>query len=257
MNPTLAEFQRQFVQALQDDGGAAADPAWVRQGGFAVYRNTGRLACRDALHANYPVVARLVGADWFNAAAEHYLRDHPPADSRLLLYGERFPDFLEPLARAHDLPYLVEVARLDRAWTEAHAAADASPWQADQLAALPPEALPTLVLRPHPAARWHWSAQVPAYTLWSRHRADDEPSWVDLIWQGEGTLLTRAWGVVRWEPLSRAGCAFLQACADGLPLPRALQTLDALETQVDRGALLGRLLQQGAFQPPSDERTPA
>ncbi|MEZ5641119.1 MAG: putative DNA-binding domain-containing protein [Burkholderiaceae bacterium] len=51
---TLAAFQRDFVQALfgADGLGAATHP------GFAVYRNTVRGGCIDALEANYPVVDR-------------------------------------------------------------------------------------------------------------------------------------------------------------------------------------------------------
>ena len=47
-------------------------------------------------------------------------------------------------------------ARLDRLWTEAHAAADADALDPAVLALHTPEELARLVLTPHPATRWAW-----------------------------------------------------------------------------------------------------
>ena len=93
---TLAAFQRDFVQALfgADGLGAATHP------GFAVYRNTVRGGCIDALEANYPVVAALVGRDWFRAAAAEYAQQRLPTDVRLMMYGEDFAPLVGPGASA-------------------------------------------------------------------------------------------------------------------------------------------------------------
>ncbi|HPR44821.1 MAG TPA: DNA-binding domain-containing protein, partial [Ottowia sp.] len=103
---TLAAFQRDFVQALfgADGLGAATHP------GFAVYRNTVRGGCIDALEANYPVVTALVGRDWFRASAAEYAHQCPPTDVRLMMYGEDFGNFLAGLDSAAELPYLPAVA---------------------------------------------------------------------------------------------------------------------------------------------------
>ncbi len=66
-------FQQSFAQALLHPG--AADPAAVamaavlQQPAFSVYRNTVLKGCIDALEANYPTVARLVGSEWFRSVA--------------------------------------------------------------------------------------------------------------------------------------------------------------------------------------------
>ena len=53
--------------------------------------------------------------------------------------------------------------------------------------------------------------------------------------------------VVAWQPLDAAGCAFLDACAAGLPLQQAADQALATDPCADLGALLRSLLQAGAL----------
>ena len=45
--------------------------------GIAVYRNTSIKGRIDALEANYPTVSRLVGTEWFRAAAREFVEAEP------------------------------------------------------------------------------------------------------------------------------------------------------------------------------------
>lgn len=265
MNPaldtSLGAYQDAFAQLLREDPAQATDAqsipphavlaALARQRGFAVYRNTVMKGCVDALAANYPAVHRLVGEEWFRAAAALYARAQPPAQPALLYYGEGFADFLAGFEPAAGYPYLPAVARLDRLWTEAHAARDsAAATAADmaRLSLLPPEELAGSVLSPHPAARWRWFDDLPAYTIWrrSREEAGEED---DIEWLPEGALLTRAHGAVSWRAASRAGCAFLDACAAGHAVAHAAQAALACDARTDLASLIGGLLAAGAFAP--------
>ncbi len=221
----LARFQDRLVRTLLDPE-LPAPPA------FAVYRNTVMKGCIDALQANYPAVARLVGEEWFRAAAAVYARANPPRVPMLTEYGEGFARFLETFPPAAELPYLPAVARLDRFWTEAHIAPDEPPLRR----------LNGRRLRPHAAARWAWFA-FPAYTIWSRNR--DEPGDCDdIVWRAEGALVTRPRDAVQWIELDAAECRFLDASARDDELPDAFP-------------FLARLLQAGAFadQPLTWEKT--
>lgn len=244
----LARFQDAFAHALLAPGATPAPEAvaLTAQPAFAVYRNTVMKGCIDALQANYPAVARLVGEEWFRAAAAIYVREAPPADPTLLRYGANFADFLARFEPAADLPYLPGVARLDRLWTEAHAAANEDAVDPAAVARLAPEALAGTVLHPHPAARWAWFADAPIYTIWSRNRADGAPA-ADLDWRPEGALIVRPHDAVEWIALDAAGCAFLDACAAGGTL--ALAARAALEVQgtADLARLMSNLLEAGAF----------
>jgi len=249
MNTAARGFERDFVAALF----AGTAPAGLAgQPGFAVYRNTVHKSCIDTLEANFPAVVRLVGRDWFRAAAARHVRAHPPRDPCLLRYGEGFDDTLARLAPG-DLPYLPGVAALDRLWSAAHIAADAPVLPPDALSGRPPRTLPALCLCPHPAARWRWFEGLPIHSIWSANRSGDAVALAALAaldaraWAGEGTLLVRPGAQVRWQPLDAAGCALLDACARGDALGDAAAAVLHAHAGVDLAALLARLLRAGAF----------
>ena len=243
-------FQCAFAGALLDPGAARAGPLaeLVAQPAFAVYRNTVMKGCVDALEANFPAVARLVGERWFRAAALDYATWQPPDDARLLSYGRSFPEYLALGETARELPYLPGVARLDRYWIEAHIAADADT-DAAFLATLAPGELASVPVAPHPAARWQWFDTLPIYTLWSRNRiAGDDAHPRDIEWQGEGALLTRPHDQVIWRAAGQAECVFLDACAAaGATLADAAAATIAFQSDADLAALLAGLLRAGAL----------
>ena len=174
------------------------------------------------------------------------MREALPADPTLLRYGASFPGFLARFEPAAELPYLPGVARLDRYWTEAHAAPDAAALDASAVARLAPAALAETVLHPHPAARWAWFADGPIYTIWSRNRADSVPA-ADLDWRPEGALLVRPRDTVEWIALDAAGCAFLDACAAGGTLAGAARAALEAQGNADLARLMSNLLEAGAF----------
>ncbi|MDI3380710.1 DNA-binding domain-containing protein [Xenophilus aerolatus] len=243
-------FEQAFVGALfADEAHGAHASGWAAQPGFAVYRNTVHKGCIDALEANFPAVARLVGRDWLRAAAARHLAEHPPRDPCLLHYGEGFAETLAELA-GDDLPYLAGVATIDRLWTASHTAADAPVLPHDALAALPPEALAALPLTPHPATRWHASEALPLHSIWSANRSGEAAALAALAtleWAGEGTLLTRPVAEVIWQPLPVGGCVFLDACARGERLDAAAAAALDARPDTDLAALLAQLLQAGTF----------
>jgi hypothetical protein len=248
LSDSLGAFQDAFVHALMRPAEAPLleVAALTAQPGFAVYRNTVMKGCIDALHANFPAVAQLVGDEWFRAAAAVYIRGSPPANPTLLHYGKTFPEFLARFEPAADLPYLADVARLDCYWNEAHAARDECVLAPGAIAGLPPAALAALALRPHAAARWAWFPRTPAYTIWSRNRTQealDEP----LDWTPEGALLVRPGDAVRWIACDRPSCAFLDACAAGGTLAVAADAALAVDASADLARVMFTLLGAGAF----------
>lgn len=244
----LARFQDAFAHALLEP---LADPAstvavLASQPGFAVYRNTVMKGCVDALQANFPAVARIVGEEWFRAAAAIYVRESLPADPALLGYGASFGEFLARFEPAAELSYLPGVARLDRLWTEAHTAPDEAAVDPADIARLAPAALARAVLHPHAAARWAWFEDAPIYTIWSRNRTAAVPA-PELDWRAEGALLVRPRDTVEWIPLNAAGAAFLDACAAGMPVPRAASAALEARDDADLTQLMCTLLAAGAL----------
>lgn len=251
---TLWQFQDDFACALVDpDGDASLPPAvaaLVRQPGFAVYRNTTIKGCVDALQANYPAVARIVGEEWFRAAAAVYVRADLPDEPTLLRYGAGFERFLAGFEPARELPYLPGVARLDRWWMEAHAARDEEALGVDDLGRVLAGERGVQVLRPHAAARWAWFDAQPIYTIWLRNRAAGPYDESEFAWQGEGALIVRPRDEVRWIGVGAAECAFLDACAAGKPLGDALASARTAVPGLDDDALLRTLAEAGALARP-------
>ncbi len=189
---------------------------------------------------------RLVGEEWFRAAAAIYVREALPADPTLLSYGSSFADFLARFEPAAEIPYLPSVARLDRLWNQAHAAADEKALDPAAVARLATEELADVILHPHVAARWAWFEEAPIYTIWTRNRADRAPG-DDIDWRFEGALLVRPRDTVEWFALDAAGSAFLDACAAGATLAEAAQAALEVRGNADLAHLMSMLLEAGAF----------
>ena len=250
MTAALARYQDDFVSALfaqhPADAAASSVEALCLQPGFKVYRNTILKACVDALRANFPTVEQLVGGRWFGDAAALFVRGNPPDSVSMVEYGAAFADFLAAFEPARELPYLSGIARLDRCWIESHIAADAEPVEPTLLARLAPDTLGAAVLRPHPAARWIWFDAHPIYTIWHSNRTQVQLEG-ELPWVAQGALLSRPFAAVQWREIGRGHCAFLDACAQDLPLASAAQQALETEPHLDLAAALAALLDAGAL----------
>jgi hypothetical protein len=237
----LARFQDDFAEALYDERAfAPADHA-----AFAIYRNTAMRACLDALEANYPAVVCLVGRDWFRAAAAIHVSQSPPRDGRLFAYGADFPDFIEHFPPASGMPYLTDVARLDRRWGESLVAADAGVLDAASMATLGPDGLAALRLRVHPATRT-FAAASPAVTIWQASRAGVAVG-ADLAWQAECAIVTRCHHEVGVVPVDASVLRFLEAIAEGVSLADAALSTVAIHPDARIDLILASLLNAGAF----------
>ncbi|GAA0868841.1 hypothetical protein GCM10009116_07360 [Brevundimonas basaltis] len=244
----MTAFHHAFSQALEghfDDLWPHLDPDDRTLGAIAVYRNTAIKARIDALEANFPTVSRLVGDDWFRAAAREFVEDNPGDDPALAGFGEGFPAWLAAFEPALGLPYLSPMARLDRAWTEAHVAPDADPLTPARAAAAG-LALTAAPARLHPSARLFWFDWT-APSLWLAHREPE--GFEDLPWRpdAEGLLIHRPGAEVIARRLSRAEWAFLDAARDGRPFGAAALSARAAQPAVDASAVFAGLLAAGAF----------
>lgn len=245
----MTVFHAAFADAL-DGRPQALWPELVdgdQAAALAVYRNTAVKARIDALQANYPTIAELTGDEWFRAAAGAFADETPGRDPAMVAYGEGFPAWLERFAPARGLPFLAPVARLDRAWTEAHLAADAVPLTAAQ-AARPGLALAGVVLALHPSLslfRFDWSAP----SLWLAHRYPDLGGSLEWRPAAEGLIVWRPELEVRARRINPSEYAFLQACRLGRPPAVAAAAAQGAAPRVDTSSLFADLIHAGVFAP--------
>jgi len=216
------------------------DPALNRA--LTVHRNTAHKAAQDALAANYPVVAALVGDEAFAACAHDFVEDYPPGDPRLCLYSAGFADYLANWPAFADFSYLPSVARLERLVIEALFAADADPLDPARLAGdLDPAA--ALVL--HPATRIA-SFDCPAVSIWLAHQ-DMPATGLDAIeWRHETAIVTRPGLTIQMRAVDDATHAFASAPT----LADAAAAAHALGGNV--ADIFAALLADGAFAQPAD-----
>ena len=246
----LAERQRDFAAALLD----AARPmpqGLVDPNGepgpkrFAVYRNNVVVGLTETLKDAFPAVHRIVGPEFFQGMARAYVLIEPPRSPILLDYGAGFPDFIGEFEPAAGLPYLADVARIERAWAEAYHAPEASPIDPAVLATVPPERLPQIHLHLHPSIRLVWS-QFPALTIWQMNVGDGVPAPVDLAAGAEDALVIRPQADVEVRLISRGSFNFIQALAGGASVLAATRVALAADCRFELTANLRDLIQVGA-----------
>jgi hypothetical protein len=245
--PTLAAWQAAFAAALRADE-SDARPAFLKGEAarrFRVYRNNVYHGLPQALAAAYPVVRRLVGDDFFFAAARAFVVAEPPRERSLALFGAGFPAFLDAFPPAASLPYLADVARLERAWLEAMHAADAGPLAPAALAGREAE-LTGARFAPHPALRLVASPQ-PIVALWRANQGDAAPAPRRIEALAEMALVTRPHLAVEVHALTPAQAAFAGALAAGADLAAADTGARAIDAGFDPAAAFRLLLVAGAF----------
>jgi hypothetical protein len=180
---SLAELQRSFAAALLDPAlptpaglvGPDGNPSSRR---FAVYRNNVIVGLTQTLKDAYPAVHRIVGSEFFLALARAYVVGDLPRSPMLFDYGAGFPDFIGKFEPASVLPYLADVARIERAWTEAYHAAEAPPIGLSAFVEIAPDRIPAITLVLHPSVRIVRS-WFPALTIWQMNVDGGIPGPVD------------------------------------------------------------------------------
>lgn len=213
---------------------------------FAVYRNNVVVGLVQALQAAYPAVHRLVGDEFFRAMATYFVRRDPPASPILLQYGESFPDFLAIFQPVSKLPYLPDVARLERARLMAFHAAEAAPLAPEKLGRLAPNDFARQVLHLHPSVHV-LTSRYPSRTIWQANLAAAAPPPIDLTAAGEDTLILRPGAEVLALSLPPGGAAFIQAVQSGQTVMAATLEGIAVTARFEMAAILGLLLGRGAI----------
>ncbi|ASL47720.1 hypothetical protein bAD24_III10015 [Burkholderia sp. AD24] len=213
----LCGRQRHFAAALLDPDrpvppglvGPDREPSEKR---FNVYRNNVVVGLVETLRAAYPAVCRLVGDDFFAAMARVYVALEPPRSPIMLDYGETFAAFIERFEPANSVPYLADIARIERAWVEAYHATEALPIGPARLATIDSQSLPQVVLALHPSVRVVRSS-FPAVRIWQMNIDGGEPTEIDLFSGGENALVVRPLAEVEVRHVPASAATFIQRVA--------------------------------------------
>jgi hypothetical protein len=244
--PDLAQLQSQLAHALNREAAPrsllqlfAGDGGDVERR-LAVYRGNLLATCTQALAAAYPVIAKVVGTQFFEAMARVYRAHAPSASGDLNEYGMQLPEFLEGFAPASELPYLRDLARLEWAVHRAHYGADADAFDVSRLASVPDSEQPALRLKLNPLCRL-LESPYPLARIWEIHQKDYD---AELSVRFDGgpfyALVCRPRYRVQAAGIGAGEHRFLAATAAGATLSEALDAA----VGADAGFALGEPLRR-------------
>jgi hypothetical protein len=243
----LADLQQRFAGTVRGLPGAEvpdiADTDIAATRRLAIYRNHHRISLADALAANFPTVAALLGATVFEGAATDFIAAMPPMDPRVSTYGAGFAGFLDAERRLQAVPYIADVARLDWAMNKAERAEDVAVFGAADLERAISRGLADLRLTAHPSLALLRSVY-PLLKIRALARSAGDAVSLD-----DGGVLLMVWrrgDVVDVAELDAAAYQFVTAMSVGEPLSVAARDL-AAEQLSD---LLARYVMTGAFAAP-------
>jgi hypothetical protein len=208
---------------------------------FNVYRNNVVAGLVATLRDAYPAVACIVGDEFFAAMARVYVAETPPTSPIMLDYGAGFPDFIGTFEPGECLPYLQDIARIERAWIEAYHAVEAEPLASAVFTRIASDDLPNLRLALHPSLRLVGS-RFPSLTIWRMNIKGGEPERVDLDAGGDDILVIRPNAEVEMRSLPVGGAEFIQALGEGLSVIEATKSAMAADYRFDLSANLSGLI---------------
>jgi hypothetical protein len=229
--PSLLEMQQTMRRTLLDEADGAALPHVVAAGldpaqRLNIYRNTILGTLTRALRLSYPTVQRLVGADFFEGAAQIFARSHAPHCADLNAYGGEFGEFLRGFEPAASIVYLADVARLEWAVNQALHAADVPALDVSRLAALASSDHDPVRFTPHPCVSLLRSPY-PVDAIWRAvlQRDDAAMAVIDLE-EGEVHLLVQRVGDgVEVQRLQESAWRFARILFDGHALGEAVAAI--------------------------------
>ena len=247
----LAGMQGDFIASLtlRKDALPRGIVSYVSQspsGRFNIHRNTVVAGLLETLSARYPAVLRLVGEEFFRAAARLYIAEDAPRSPSLFEYGGGFPDFLARFEPASELPYLADVARLEWLRHRAYHAADAAPLQPAVLGEVSPERIGDVALYLHPSAAL-LTSDYPVLSIWETNVMDEQVRPIGPDLPGEAVLIVRPALEVLVMRLGPGGFEFIDEIAAGRTLGVAVARAEAASPEFDLAGALGALLAVGAF----------
>ncbi len=161
-------------------------------------------------------------------------------------YGGGFPDFIHGFEPVAELPYLRDVARIERAWVEAYHAPEACSISPAVFAQISPEDLPDLRVALHPSLRLVRS-RYPALTIWQMNIGGGVAQSVNLAAGGEDVLVVRSDVEVELRALPPGGADFLLALCDGGSMLEATQAALTADRRFELSVNLSALMRAGAF----------
>jgi hypothetical protein len=178
----------------------------------------------EVLEAEYPAVRFVLGAEAFGSLASRHLATFPPSTFDLAHAGRHLPAYIAADPLAEDLPFLPDLATLERAVSEAFVAADSEPVRLERVLALGARAAADVPVRLSPGTalvRSSW----PTSEVWKARLGKPEDVDVELEARSEALLVHRPGERVLVTKLDEESARLVDAFKEGRSIAGALDDL--------------------------------
>lgn len=177
--PTLREIQDRFQAAILEGGDGIFEilldnSRTTRATLFGVYQHAYASRLIDILQGEYEILAAYCGEEHFETLARAYIAACPSHTQNARWFGSRLPGFLTSAEMYAKRPQLAEIARIEKALSDAFDATDAPVLDAAGLTRYPPEKWGSLSFAPHPSAT-RLDLTTNAFAIWKALKNGETP----------------------------------------------------------------------------------
>ena len=235
---SLRDSQQQFYRAIFDKNQTMTG---IDDSRLNIYRQTIFHSLGNALSTSYPVISKLVGAEFFRLLTKQYIQHYPSVSGDLNRYGDAFSQLLQSLPETAELPYLADVAQLEWYVQLAENSRDTTPFPIEKLITVAPEHYPNLQFFLNPSA-YLQSSIYPIADIWQANQSDGDGV-VELHTGEFYCLIYRVDYQVTVTTLNADQWAFLNAIQQGMSFGAICDTL----VKMDVGSLLQQFIAQSVL----------
>jgi hypothetical protein len=161
-----------------------------------IYANMYFYRILDALKEDFPATLAVLGADNFHNLVTGYLLEYPPTEPSLYYCGRHVAEFLREHPIRDGVPFIADLARLERANVEVFHGPDAIALEPDALRAIAPADWPALKFGIHPSAQmltldWRVAELLSAVEEHRTWKAAEHRAVKVLVWRRDARVFHR------------------------------------------------------------------
>jgi hypothetical protein len=184
-----------------------------------IYANMYFYRILDALKEDFPATLAVLGGDNFHNLVTGYLLEYPPTEPSLYYCGRYLADYLREHAMRQRVPFVADLAALERAIVEVFQGADCVAVGTQALREVAPADWPAMKLTLQPAAQvlaldWRVSELVRAVEEERPWEQPEHSAAKVLVWRRGTRVFHRALETVEADALDaiRRGATFAEIC---------------------------------------------
>ena len=208
---------------------------------LSIYANMYFFRLLEVLKEDFPAVAAAVGAADFHNLVTGYLTEYPPTEASVFWAGTHFAEYLRTGPIGHEVPYLADLAALERAMVEVFCARDTAVLGDRAMRAIAPERWPSVRMRAIAAlqvieARWQVAPALRRFTARRKFKAPARGSSTILIWRRDAKVFFREVDASEARAIARLrrGAAFGAICASFVGKSAARDPVRAINAMLAR-----------------------